>query len=391
MPADNHFYLNKVYPDAANVFSEDFKKPEEIIKEGIVILDTNILLVPFVTSEKSVTEIKRIYSQLKQNERLFIPARVAREFAKNRALKISEVFLSLRQIQGNFNSGHFSIANFPLLEKNPNYEKLNKVFDTIKNEIKESRKYLQALEDDIQSWTWDDIVSQSYKEIFTPDTIIELQKGENEIIEDLKFRIQYKIAPGFKDSEKIDDGIGDLIIWQTVLEIAKDKDADILFVTNDQKNDWFYKQDKTALYPRHELFDEFRRFTGGKSISIVNFVKFLELSNANTDTIKDIEKRVDAINTIEKNDESINKYKRAINFPDISPGTIIEHFKFGIGRIEKIDGGNSGKILIVNFMHFGRKSLLARFAMIKILDSSSMNIPFSLVNQSLFNEEDEIL
>lgn len=366
MSTNNHFYLNEVYPDAANVFSEDFKKPEEIIKEGIVILDTNILLVPFVTSEKSVTEIKRIYSQLKQKERLFIPARVAREFAKNRALKISEVFLSLRQIQGNFNSGHFSIANFPLLEKNPNYEKLNKVFDTIKNEIKESRKYLQALEEDIQGWTWDDIVSQSYKEIFTPDTIIEVQKEDNEIIEDLKFRIQYKIAPGFKDGGKIDDGIGDLIIWQTVLEIAKDKNTDILFVTNDQKNDWFYKQDKTALYPRHELFDEFRRFTGGKSISIVNFVKFLELSDANKDTIEDVEKRVEKVEI--NTNTNPRGYRFASEFTELSPGTVIEHDRFGIGVIVKVIEGKNHQIIFVNFKLFGKKHLVSQYAKIKVVE-----------------------
>ncbi len=135
---------------------------------------------------------------------------------------------------------------------------------------------------------WNDNVSTIYKDIFTPEIIIEVQKSLKELEQDLLFRISYKVAPGYKDSGKADDGIGDLIIWQTIIEIANSKQKDVLFVTNDQKNDWFYRQDNLGLYPRFELYDEFRRKTGGKSIGIVNLLKFLKLSAANEETINEI-------------------------------------------------------------------------------------------------------
>lgn len=106
---------------------------------------------------------------------------------------------------------------------------------------------------------------------------------------DLDFRVEHQIASGFKDSKKIDNGIGDLTIWQTILEIAKDKQKDVVFVTNEKKNDWFYNEFNTTLYPKFELFDEFRRFTGGNSICIVNFEKFLMSQNASEDTIKELQ------------------------------------------------------------------------------------------------------
>lgn len=377
MADKDFFYLNKVYPDAHNVFSIRFKKPEEIIKKGIIILDTNVLLAPFDTNEKSIVDIRKIYLSFKEKGQLFIPARVAREFANNRAIKISDVFLSVRQIKEKLNSGFFSINKYPLLEKNSHYINLIKVFDSVKNEIKESRKYLDELEADIQSWTWDDIVSQSYKEIFTSDIIIELKKKEEEIIKDLQFRIEHKVAPGFKDSSKIDDGIGDLIIWQTIMEIAKDKNSDIIFVTNEQKNDWFYKQDKVGLYPKYELFDEFRRYTNGKSISIINFVKFLELSNAHKTTINNIKETIVNID--------IEDYPRGGTYPDLVEGMEIEHTKFGFGIIEKVERvhGIPDKI-IVDFVSSGKKYLLVRFAKFKILSTEDN---MKLLRQGEVNEE----
>ena len=364
MAEKDYFYLNKVYPDADKVFSIQFRKPEDIIKDGIIILDTNVLLAPFDTNEKSIADIKKIYLSFKKKDKLFIPARVAREFANNRAVKISDVFLSVRQIKEKLNSGFFTINKYPLLEKNSHYIKLKKVFDSVKDEIKESRKYLEALEADIQSWTWDDIVSQSYKEIFTSEIIIELKKKEEDIIKDLQFRIDYKVAPGFKDSSKVDDGVGDLVIWQTILEIAKDKNSDIIFVTNDQKNDWFYKQDKIGLYPKYELFDEFRRYTVGKSFYIINFVKFLELSNAHKTTIIDIKETI--INS------NIEEYPNGGGYVNLVEGMEIEHITFGFGIVEKVEKkhGIADKIM-VDFGNKGRKYLLVRFAKFKVLPTKA--------------------
>ena len=88
------------------------------------------------------------------------------------------------------------------------------------------------MEADILSWNWDDSVSKIYKEIFTPELIIEVQKSEEELVEDLEFRIAHKIAPGFKDSGKLDDGIGDLIIWQTA-EYDLLRPADAVLISMD--------------------------------------------------------------------------------------------------------------------------------------------------------------
>jgi rRNA-processing protein FCF1 len=355
------FYLDKVFPEADKIFSESFKSAEGIIKDAIIVLDTNVLLVPFDTSEKNVNDIKNIYLRYRNESKLYVPARVAREFANNRAVKIGDVFLQLRQSKENLNKVNFKVNQYPILENNSDYAELLKEFEKIRKSIKASREHFEKLERDIQSWTWDDNVSQAYKEIFTPDTIIEVKKSREELEKDLKFRITYKVAPGFKDSDKPDDGIGDLLIWQTILELAKDKGKNVVFVTNDQKNDWFYKQDKVGLYPKYELFDEFRRFTEGKSIAIVNFVKFLELSNANAETIQEVK------TSIEEN--NFNDFK--LNHTDLVEGLQVEHPKFGKGQVMKLRKGLDGKsnIADISFESVGMKSLLLQFARLKELST----------------------
>ena len=382
MSDKDYFYLDKVFPEPEQIFSFEYKSIEQIQKDCIFVFDTNVLFVPFDSSEKSIEEINKILKKLKKDNKLFIPARVAREFANNRAKRIGDLFLKVRQTKENLNSGPYKFEDYPLLEDNQNYKLVKQKFDSISNLIRESRNLLTNIENDIQNWNWDDNVSKMYKEIFTKNNIIELKKEQKDLIEDLQNRIQYKIAPGYKDSGKIDDGIGDLIIWTTILELAKDKNADVIFVSNDQKNDWFYKQDKIGLYPKYELFDEFRRLTGEKSIHIINFPKFLEIRNAKEETIKEIR------TTIARNDEnqSLYNFSRDYKHSDLSIGTVLYHRKFGRGVILDLYHSSKGK----EWVQIKFDSGLIKKLILKTSDLYVPQTPLNIIKKFFkFNFEDK--
>lgn len=353
----NIFYLNEVFPKSEEIFSSEYKNVDVIFKNGIIVLDTNVLLVPYDTTEKNLSEIKSIFQKLKQENRLLIPSRVSREFAKNRGKKISEVFLKIRQTKNNLNHGAFKLEDYPILDELKLIEDLKEEFTIIKNAIKKSRKILTKIEEEIKLWNWNDRVSKVYKEVFTPDIITEVKKKEEDLIKDLKFRIQYKIPPGFKDSSKLDDGIGDLIIWQTILEIGANNKSDVLFVTNDEKNDWFTKQDHIGLYPRFELFDEFRRYTNGKSIGIISFAKLLELGNASKEAVEEVK--------INYSDDFDHLEK--VNKENCEVGLNVIHSKFGRGIITHIEQKNQ-IVLNIKFedSKYGERRLMLRFAKLYI-------------------------
>lgn len=352
------FYLNKVYPEADKIFSETYKPISELISDAVIVLDTNVLLNPFDATESSLNDIQKIFLNYKKENRLFIPSRVAQEFANNRAVKIGSVFLQIRQLKEKLNTGTYKLNKYPILENIEEYTKLINELDKVKLAFKESKKLIESLESKIQNWAWNDNVSKIYKEIFTSDIIIELKKSEEELEKDLEFRINYKIAPGFKDSGKPDDGIGDLIIWHTLIEISQKLNKDLVFVSNDQKNDWFYKQDKIGLYPKFELFDEFRRLSNGKNIAIIDFVKFLEFSNAKQETITEIKTSLN---------EAFSDFQT--NNPYLLENLQIEHPRFGKGQIMKIIDKDDDQSLEVSFNDFGYKSLSKKYAPLKVLNT----------------------
>jgi hypothetical protein len=284
------FYLEKIFPEADKVFSFHYKTIDEIKDSCIYILDTMVLLIPYFTSKESVKDFDTIFKKLKTQNRLFIPARVAREFAKNRGQKIAETYNKIIESQDRLNKAQITLEKFPIFETNEDYIKLKDLEKEINRLKDDYRDKLKELSEDLKNWKWDDPVSKMYQEVFTPDTIIETKQKQEELEKNLKFRFQHLIPPGYKktDQNKPDSGIGDLIIWFTTLEIGKEKNTDIIFVTNEEQNDWFYRHQGTAISPKYELLDEFRRFTEGKSISIINFSNFLVLQDAQKETVEEV-------------------------------------------------------------------------------------------------------
>lgn len=284
------FYLEKMFPDADQVFSYRFKVADEIKTDCIYIFDTNVLLVPYFSSKESIEDFSRIFKKLKASGRLFIPARVAREFAKNKGQKIADTYSKLIESKNKLNNAQITLDKFPIFETNKDYLELKEIESQISKSKEKFRTNLDKLSEELMNWKWEDPVSQMYREIFTPEIIINVKKGEEDLKKDHEFRNDHSISPGYKksDQNKPDNGIGDLIIWQTTLEIGKEKNTDIIFVTNEEQSDWFYRQQNTAIVPKYELLDEFRRFTNGKSVSIINFSKFLILQEANKATVDEL-------------------------------------------------------------------------------------------------------
>jgi hypothetical protein len=158
----------------------------------------------------------------------------------------------------------------------------------IDNKISDYRKQVKLLLSKIKDWYWDDPVSSLYREIFSSDVVIDIDHNEQELISDLEYRQLHSIPPGFQDSAKEDRGIGDLLIWHTILELGRNRKQDIIFVSNDSKNDWWYQSEKQALYPRFELIDEYRQNSDEKTIRIINFSTFLQLFDASPEVVEEV-------------------------------------------------------------------------------------------------------
>jgi len=284
---DKYFYLEKLFPDTSEIISGEFKSIEQIKDVCIFVLDTNILLLPYKTSKNSLKAFENIYKKLKAKDKLRIPERVIREFGKNRGKNLAEVYKYLSQKENGLNRLQLDLEIPPILADEKEYKKLISLKKAYNINTKEIKENIQSLQKKVYDYNWNDPVSELYKKIITPNIVIPVSKKKDEIISDLEFRITHSIAPGFKDSKKSDKGIGDLIIWQTIKEIGKKENIDIIYVTDDSKNDWFYVEEKKTVYPRYELLYEFKKETN-RTIHILDVTDFLILFDTDKETIDEV-------------------------------------------------------------------------------------------------------
>lgn len=109
-------------------------------------------------------------------------------------------------------------------------------------------------------------------------------------------RFEHRLPPGFRDGDKPENKLGDLIIWFEILQCSKERRESfdkVLFITNDEKSDWVYApqrrkeivrgvrksvpNDKSGIKvvdPR--LVSEFKGVTGYASITICSLGALIE-------------------------------------------------------------------------------------------------------------------
>jgi hypothetical protein len=274
------FVANKSYPDARGLFFDGYQTLEQVRDACVVVLDTNALLVPYGISKNGLSEIASTYKSLADAKRLVVPGQVAREFAKNRPVKIGEIYQAISRKQ----NVSPEKASYPLLEDVPSYQKLRELEDEFAKLMVEYRRTVGDVLNHIRDWNWNDPVSNLYSKLFR-EVVIDPVLDEDFIQKRLEYLHKNKVPPGYKDGSKLDQGVGDLLVWQVAVQVANERKAPVVLVSGDAKADWFYRSEGQALFPRFELVDEIRRVSDGKSLHIISFSRFLELFGAGAEAV----------------------------------------------------------------------------------------------------------
>lgn len=278
------FIRNSTYPDAEGIFSFVPRPLKDIKDDCLIVLDTNALLVPHTTGKESLQQIGNIYEKLVSAGRLFVPGQVAREFADNRVNKIRELYQQVATKKINIGLG-----NYPLLDSVLQYQKARELELQLKESIREYNNGISEVLNVISDWYWNDPVSSLYGRLFASGVIYDPSFDRGDLVRKLERNILYKLPPAYKDAAKDDRGIGDLVIWETILDLAKSKKVDVIFVSLETKPDWWISSNGRNLFPRYELIDEFRRMSDGKSLHIIKFSEFLEEYGATVKTVQEVQ------------------------------------------------------------------------------------------------------
>ena len=278
------FALENVFGDPQKLLDHECKNLEEIKDEAIVCLDANVLLLPYEFSGTSLQALISVYEKLGKAGNLKIPSRAAKEYLKHRADKITEIDKALSDHKS-VNRKCLSQINF--MEGNKDLKEIRDFEKEIASLEKKVSSRIDKLSHKLNAETGSDPVSRAYRPVFK-NAVVELNDFDKDgFLDDLAYRYKNKIPPGFKDSNKPDKGVGDLLIWKTVLQIGRAIKKDLIFVTADAKGDWWTKRGNSER-ARLELVEEYRAASSGCSFYLLKPSELLQLYGASATEVESV-------------------------------------------------------------------------------------------------------
>lgn len=281
----DQFLLEALYPDASEVFS-DYSISDIRNSTTIVVLDTNILLVPYHVRQDDLSALSDVYEFLAKEGRIFLPSRAAREFIKHRDAKLADMIKAINDQKSRLQIPHKRLS--PLLEGVAGYDLLVEAQLRLSEARKVYEDRLTEMIGELRRWRGDDPITALYRKLFNSDNIIDAKESGEELSIGWAHRVNNEIPPGYKDSAKSDGGIGDYIIWRSILSIGFEKKLDLVFVTGDEKSDWYVRSSGEAVYPRPELVDEYRRASEGRKFSLMSLAAFLAEMKVEANVVEEI-------------------------------------------------------------------------------------------------------
>lgn len=159
------------------------------------------------------------------------------------------------------------------------------------NKGKEVAEKLEKVNERLKDEIGADRVSLLYRNILggcVSDFVVKPADREA-VSKEVARRARLKIAPGYKDQQKEDGGIGDYLVWQTILQEGERRKVHCIFVTEEEKPDWWVKRHGT-FQPRPELIEEYRRASDGKSLHLLPLSGMLSVFKANEDVVHQVQK-----------------------------------------------------------------------------------------------------
>lgn len=291
-------------------FAEWYWPDDDELKEfttsARIVLDANILL-DFYRRSKETRD--RLFEALEREEvrpRLFMPYQVGLEYHRNRLVEAGShgaqydnVIAALDRIMSDSKSGVAEVRRTIAQIRDPEVgDRLNSVLDElIGKAIKKVRRSVKREREanllPSENMRTNDPIRDRIEEIYRDHAQIgdRLSGSEYEArTKSARDRLNNSRPPGTADRDKSDGGVGDVLIWMELLELARSAESDVLFVSNDSKDDWVLRDTRNRkIGPRPELRNEFLGETGKRfhHVTLDTFLHYLD-SYLNVDVGLDV-------------------------------------------------------------------------------------------------------
>ena len=228
---------------------------DALLATALIAYDANVLLNLYRYSEETRTGLVDVFKTFA--DRTHIPHQAALEYARNRANTIIDQVLLCEKAHNAFQNVH----NEFIIPKNTQpflSKKSTNALEKIKAELAASTKALEAM---ISEDPYADLLMSLFDEKISaaPD-----ENTLQNLHEQAEARYDKKIPPGYaeKKNKELPQAYGDYIVWYQLIGISRENDKDLIFVTDDSKEDWKLTHGGRTIGFRPELREEFYRETG---------------------------------------------------------------------------------------------------------------------------------
>ena len=241
--------------------SEIDEKKIFLSKDTVFVFDSNCFFNLYRCEKNTRKEVMKTIECVA--DRIWFPFQVCFEYQRNRLNIIKESLTDFNSVETHLKNIIQILGTLcgDKMEVREKYKSLHtdlcilrdevkkEINDFIENKVKAKSKendYISKT-DDVRKWV--ETLSQNrIGKALTQEQVDQINKmGEK--------RYKYKVGPGWGDDEKKQeyyfDGVfyaakyGDLYIWNEILNKSENEDIKaVVFVTNDEKSDWWYKLDK---------------------------------------------------------------------------------------------------------------------------------------------------
>lgn len=270
-----------------DLFPEFYRvDPKKLWKEAVFVFDANVLLNLYRFSPKTRDKFFEISRQL--DGRIWVPHQFAFEYQKNRLPTIEKQRHHYDELERDLSAELKAVqAVFQKYSRHA-FIKSEKLLESIEKSFSDALKNIAKCKEKHPDWFEKDSIREQIEDLLKGRVGAPYEDAKQEqVLKEADFRFQKKTPPGFKDDKK--GGVrvlGDTIGWLQILDFAMQSKVSIVFVSDDNKEDWWWEVHGKTIGPRFELIKEFTSKTK-KDFHMYSFESFL--TNATL-----IDKKVDA-------------------------------------------------------------------------------------------------
>lgn len=255
------------YEEYRTASKEDFR---EVLLKGLVVPDTSVLLNLYRYNTRTRSQLLAALGRLNT---LWVPSQVIGEFWRNRLATIRDSReISRRAISNLEQKSKELIAVIGSWVNSRGADPAIKadLAAVVESALGELAARIEAITEaetiDIPEDTNSDPVVASLETLVAGKVGPAFTPEERQIaVKEADRRIECREPPGYKDKGKGLTPQGDYLIWKQILMEASRRRSNVLFITGDQKEDWWrIGSGGELLGPRGELVSELLTQSGGR-------------------------------------------------------------------------------------------------------------------------------